>query len=68
MTEFQANSNIKKKRSKKKKKFGTEYYRIREEIKRIARIQRGLNSTIPNPKAHPTLKYVRYADDWIIGI
>ncbi len=31
-------------------------------------MQRKLNSNIPNPEAHPTLKYVRYADDWIIGI
>jgi len=63
MTECQANFNTKRKRYKKKVKFGTEYYKIKDETRRIVKMQRGLNSTIPNPKAHPTFKYVRYADD-----
>jgi len=52
----------------KENKFGTEYYNIKEGIRRLIKMQRKLNSNIPNPEAHPTLKYVRYADDWIIGI
>lgn len=57
-----------KKKIQKKGKFSAEYYEIKKEIREVVKKQRQLNSSIPNPKAHPIFKYVRYADDWIIGI
>lgn len=50
------------------KKGSIEYKNIKKEIRRAIVIQHHLNSTVPHPKLHPTIRYVRYADDWIIGV
>lgn len=50
------------------KKGGTEYKLIKHKIRKALVIQRSINSLIHHPKILPTIKYVRYADDWLIGV
>jgi len=52
-----------KKQLTKTKKDSVEYKIIKKEIRRAIVIQQRLNSSVPHPKLHPTIKYVRYADD-----
>jgi len=41
---------------------------IRKEIKGLISLRRKTKSVINNPNFGPTIKYVRYADDWLIGV
>jgi len=50
------------------KKGSAEYRLTKRKIRSALCAQRTLNSQIPHPKLHPTIKYVRYADDWLIGV
>nr|ATI20527.1 hypothetical protein [Juglanconis juglandina] len=46
----------------------TRYEEVKGQIKQILKIQNKTGSMVPNPLAYPTIKYVRYADDWLIGV
>ena len=41
--------------------------RISREVRRICKLREKLKSTVPNPGVTST-RYVRYADDWLIGV
>lgn len=41
---------------------------IKRKIRSGIHVQRSINSQIPHPESQPTIKYVRYADDWQIGV
>jgi group II intron reverse transcriptase/maturase len=50
-------------------KKGSEAYWKRKKLKKIALVeQRQIKSIIPHPEAPIRIKYVRYADDWVIGV
>lgn len=53
---------------KQTKKGSLEYKAIKKDFKLALNYQKRLNSTAIHPTTHPTIKYVRYADDWIIGV
>lgn len=40
----------------------------KDKLKLLISERRKMKSTIPNPKFEARIKYVRYADDWLIGI
>lgn len=40
----------------------------KQKLKRLIDERRKMKSTIPNPKFTARIKYVRYADDWLIGV
>lgn len=46
---------------------GVELYKCKEEFIKNVKSRRRLKSLIPNPKV-TKIKYVRYADDWLIGL
>lgn len=50
------------------KKGEMEYKRIKRELLRAIVTQRRINSQVPHPNLLPTIKYVRYADDWLVGV
>lgn len=41
---------------------------IKKEIRKALNTQKRLSSMAIHPDSRPTIKYVRYADDWIIGV
>ena len=49
-------------------KHGPEILKLRKEIRPLLKLRLKIKSYIPNAKLSPHINYVRYADDWLIGI
>lgn len=49
-------------------KHGSEILKLRKEIRSLLKLRTKTKSYLPNPKLSPHINYVRYADDWLVGI
>ena len=49
-------------------KHGSSILRLRKEIRPLLKLRLKTKSYLPNPKLSPHISYVRYADDWLIGV
>lgn len=50
------------------KKGSEKFWEIKKQIRRALTAQRKISSLVPHPQEPTQIKYVRYADDWVLGV